>query len=475
MKKHPGYKPQVRKIRTPTFPEFVDMTPENPVGYDDLFSMVELDRVIAGDDVETLLGVILQKNVIGFAETEATMSDEDLRIAVLMTAKSIHLATDSFKELGFDLENDRNAISGAGRQKLSALARGLEAKAKKYGELPPFEQLSFTSQINVFDIMVAKSKLINASNIDSLEYEDTVASAKAFLGLEDEDDLEDLSGAVDLYLTQKRHLYLRSSLNPSGVKNETHRQLMSLNSVEMRTFVDTELKKYEDDWLGWYEEEPSSPEQQEEKELFAGQEVNFEILPPGTKIREYTEAVYNGLSESDKMLVDIERVSALEKIRDAMGRDRCYYVHGKQSGKTMADEDGEQVNEDYVGLVIQYHNTNGEIVDEDAIVISPIAKKHAGYLFRHDFSPHTSWRETLSKSKTVAKANGARPLKFTTVTGKDKYGAYVEKALELFTCRAEQFSSEYELKLKKNGEYMMRKRTDRSLGELAIRFSSIDM
>ncbi|MBC7943231.1 hypothetical protein H7X68_01900 [Candidatus Saccharibacteria bacterium] len=475
MNKHRNYKPQVRKTCPEKSPETGSAMPESLVGYDELFDMVEFEKVCAGDDVETLPGVMMLRNVSALSDRDTETNDEDMRLAALATVKAIHLSIDSFKEQGFDLEKDRNAMSGAGRSRLFEFVTGLTAKAKKYAELPPFEQLSFTAQMNLFDILVANRTLINVATVDSFENQDVVNSAKALFGVAGEDAHEAFGPVSNLYMAQKRRLYQKSALNPSGFKNETHRQLMSLNSPQVRAFVDMELEKYEDDWLSWYEDDPTSADKQAEKELFAGQEVNFEILPPGTKIREYTEAIYDGLSESDKALVDIERVSALEKIRNAMGRDRCYYVHGKQSGKTMTDESGGQVNADYVGLVIQYHNTIGEVDGEDAIVISPIAKKHAGYLFRHDFSPQTSWRETLSKSKTHAKANGARPLKFTTVTGKDKYDAYVEKALELFTCPVGQFSSEYELKLKKNGEYIMRKRVNRSLGELAVRISSVDL
>lgn len=466
MNKPKGYKPQVRKTRATHIvsnPEVVSI--EKPIEYRDIFDLLEVENVLNHGDVETLPGVMLLRNLIAMEEEDTVLTDVEVKISALLAAKSIHLALDGLRDMGFDVVRDRNVISGAERRKKIELITGFRSVAKRYSEMPPLRQLTFTAQLNLFDILVANNTMVNTATVDNALEESNITMMKAFLGLEVEDE-----GAVSTsqhYHAQKRRLYQQSELNPSDFKNKTHSLLMRINTPNVREFVESEFEKYENDWLSWYED-TNDLDESREAELFAGQEVDFTILPAGTSIREYAEAIFLDLTDQEKSYVDLERVNALERLRDELGRERCYYVHGKQTSATQIDESGNKVNEDYIGLVIQHFDHTGVVTGEDAIAISPIAKKHAGYLFRYDFSQDTSWRETLSQSKSDAKRIGARSLKFTSVTGKDKYDAFVEKALELFTCPSEQFSSEYELRLRKSGEYFMRKRSARTLGALAL-------
>lgn len=260
--------------------------------------------------------------------------------------------------------------------------------------------------------------------------------------------------------------------NPARFRRNTSRALHALRNPITREFVDTEVRQFEVLEQGEADSLQTMPEQppiEDQEGVFFGQEVDFTILPAGTNVREYTERLVAGLSAKERENIDLKRVGVLEALREQLGADRTYYVHG------VPNHDSETgVRKDYIGLVIQTHDRTGRVISEDAIAVSPLERRNAGYVFRQDYSIHTSWRETLSQRKDVARVNGARPLKFTEVEGRDKYEAYVDKALELLTCPAGQFGPDYDLYFQKSsGEYILRKKRVIRVGAKAVQAAQL--
>lgn len=237
----------------------------------------------------------------------------------------------------------------------------------------------------------------------------------------------------------------------------------------MVTFVETELARYDTDWLSWSEQDIEEENNEMLPTIEGGQELDFSILPEGTDIREYTENLCNSLTEQDRESVELRRVAVLEKLREVFGASTSFYIHGRPRGNVQTDN-GEAINEAYIGLVLQYHDPEGNVKAEDAIVVSPIKKRHAGYIVRHDepLGNLQGWRKILALPKKSAREHGARPLKFTQVTGRDMYEAYVAKAVELLTCPIGEFGSDYELRMNGDGSYRMRPRKLGRLAEMAM-------
>jgi ribosomal protein S17E len=207
-------------------------------------------------------------------------------------------------------------------------------------------------------------------------------------------------------------------------------------------------------------------------ETFAGQLLDYTILPEG-ELRDFTNKLFEGLSDADKARIDLRRVEVLKSLREHFGADNCHYVRGKPR-KTMNSDDGEQVNEEYIGLVIKHYDENKTIIGENVIVVSPVENKHAGYIARYDYSTDIGWRIILASPKHTARKQGARPLKFTSVAGMDKYDAYVQKAITLLTCDPNEFGPNFSLRLTQAGEYVMRLRPYKTLGEMAMRIATAE-
>ncbi|MBL8121452.1 hypothetical protein JNM87_01750 [Candidatus Saccharibacteria bacterium] len=199
--------------------------------------------------------------------------------------------------------------------------------------------------------------------------------------------------------------------------------------------------------------------------LIDGEQLDIDILPAGTKIREYVEGLISNLTESEKAKVDMRRVRTLQDLSDEFNVPGAYFVHGKPR-KVMQSEQGTDINSAYIGLVLPRYGEKGELVGEDVIAISPVARQHAAYLYRHDVSQR-GWQEVLAHDKTLAKQLGARPLKFTHIAGEDTFEQFKKKVKALFLCDPEEFSLRYSLQ-RKLGEYVLIPSVRRALGEVAI-------
>jgi hypothetical protein len=251
--------------------------------------------------------------------------------------------------------------------------------------------------------------------------------------------------------------------NPSSARYEAHKQLQALCSDDMIALVD------------YGEEVVRESYRRKEQEALVGeilqskkQELDYTILPAGTELREVAEQIANESSEYTKAHIDLERLAVLEKVRQRVGPEKCFLMRGKSSGKNMTDTDGTLINEDYIGLIMQHHDDYGNVVREDCLAVSPIARKHAGYIVRQDASEGISWREILALPKQEAiQYFNARRLRFDPVAGQNKYDAYVEKVDTLLSCDKEQFDREYVLR--RSGETYKMVHRGNPLGSLGLR------
>jgi len=203
---------------------------------------------------------------------------------------------------------------------------------------------------------------------------------------------------------------------------------------------------------------------EEKSENYPTQQLDFTVLPTGTDLHEFAAGIVERLSNHEKAHVDLDRVNVLATIRQYIGADRCYYAHGEKTGKQMLDSETETlIDEDYIVLVIQNLDDNGTTKHEDALAISPIAKKHAAYLTRSEASAG-NWREILSLPKSDARYFGARDLRFTGSTGRTPYSMMEEKIKALLECHPDDFDAK--LRMRHDGTYRLENCT-REVGKAA--------
>lgn len=454
-----------------------------PLDYDAILDLLEYDSIVRDDKSSTLPGLLFQRLVT--AVPSKSKDSPEIRESVAYTLISLQGAIDKLASLGYDLLSDKNALSGISKAAKHDFARlvlePLMVNGPKFSIGQDNQVMANTLRDITEDIIrsphdlreltsdsaiasIASLFMSNSSRLEKFAIQSAIG--------EERDITVSMSAtlptSLESSLDSKGDIFHRAALNPSAARGETQALLRKLCSPSARAFAEQEYSSFE----LWGEHDDKSGEDPESMtvtpELFAGEEVSFTLLPPGTELREYAEVLYKELSETEKPYFDPQRLDVLERLRDEMGRDRCYYVHGKSRKSKTLQEDGTYIREDYVGLVIQNIDPRGRIIGEDAIAVSPIAKKHAGYLVRHDFGSGEAWRNILSMPKAAAQSHGARPLKFTAVQGQDKYDAWVKKALELLTCPPAQFSQDYELRQRGDGEYKLVCRRQRRVGQQAL-------
>lgn len=475
MKKPKNYTPQVRTPRRTAESSPVAPEREPTAGYERLSEVLDISSAVFENPSEmstqTLSDLLMTRLLTPERVEDPSVAVADTKAMSLTVARSLIMADEWLLARDVDLAKDPSVMKTLGQYRTEQIAN---------------EQMKLTNKLTNLDIngrhdeyymsLALNPILITAvarsgpmPTVVEMYSDDTYIAMMKSKDLPQELSEEQLQRHASILGESMREYLRRVGDNPQRMRAQVGKLIGDLRTPELRAFIDKEIDKYDNDWLAWSEEDEA---EHSIENFFGGQEVDFSILPPGTDIREYTEQLYENLSEQNRAFVDLKRVEVLETLRGTLGKDRCYYVHGRQTGQLAHDENGVSVRPDYIGLVIQTHGTSGHVIGEDAIAISPVGKKHAGYLFRHDYSTTSSWRSTLSLSKSEARAIGARPLKFTNISGQDTYEAYVKKAMQLLTCPPEQFGKEYELRFAK-GEYALRKRTDRSLGERAIRASML--
>lgn len=458
--KHKSYVPQQRPVRQ----SVIESAPTREVEQAPVASYKHLAQVMdASDDWmnEGMMNSLAAHTYAKFMVIQGAQPGEKSvqamsETSLLFAAASLMHADKLFLDNGFDLGSDPALFTGASRAQRQNMSRSIEDAVatiftdESNGDNTEKNQLLKLSILTFAGTFIVNSKAASEALMEhghSRPYEKYRESVE---NLFTDEQLE----ALD-WLTQIRYAALKE--NPSRARRMASETLLALRNPELAAFIESELGSTQ----GPVEQQIDEPVQ---AEIFGGQELDFTILPRGTNLREYTEEIYEGLSARDREYVDLKRVETLEKIREIMGPERTYYVHGVAREKNNPD-----VQKNYVGLVIQNHDAKGQVVSEDALAVSPVAGKDAGYFFRSDYSTETSWRETLSLSKEAARAKGARPLKFTEVRGRDKYDAYVQKATELLTCPPHQFAPTFQLYFsERTGEYRLKERKVTDLGRSAL-------
>jgi hypothetical protein len=481
-----GYVPQQRSPRlvstSEPFPaEAVISTPEasfeDPM-YGELFGIMEVgkDGKIA-EEPHGIPAIHLKRHLDFIVPDGETPNRDDYKLAALLAAKNMIGGVTYLNTLRIDVLRNLKSITTASKPAKQAMLYRVHTDWQEAAQgLSYIEQLPYSGAGSIITALLTPKIPSLAMRVhyaaEGKSYVDQLMQHIASndeIGLSGEEGQNYIRHKLEQMIAFRALVARRSGENPSAYRPKLLNQLNKLTRSEMVTFVETELARYDTDWLSWSEQDIEEENNEMLPTIEGGQELDFSILPEGTDIREYTENLCNSLTEQDRESVELRRVAVLEKLREVFGASTSFYIHGRPRGNVQTDN-GEAINEAYIGLVLQYHDPKGNVKAEDAIVVSPIKKRHAGYIVRHDepLGNLQGWRKILALPKKSAREHGARPLKFTQVTGRDMYEAYVAKAVELLTCPIGEFGSDYELRMNGDGSYRMRPRKLGRLAEMAM-------
>jgi hypothetical protein len=167
-------------------------------------------------------------------------------------------------------------------------------------------------------------------------------------------------------------------------------------------------------------------------------EIDWEILPPGKLAEHAKDIVDSYTSETKKPTIDLERLTILEEIRRWWGEDKSYYRKGIRKGRRVIREDGKEQPDEYILLILQHFDEDGNVTHEDAIAESPIAGPNALYIQRYDVN-HWSWDELMQYPKGDVLAMGARAIKHETAEGHNIYQMMTEKVKSALGLSPENF------------------------------------
>lgn len=168
--------------------------------------------------------------------------------------------------------------------------------------------------------------------------------------------------------------------------------------------------------------------------------VDWEILPPGQLeefAREIVEAAQNN-GESTNPSIDLHRLQILEKIRHQHGVDTSYYAKGIRKTRRIIREGDLEQPDEYILLVLQKINEEGQLIGEDVIAESPISGPNALYVQRQDVNGW-DWRELMAYPKPDTRDMGARSVKHTVPEGRDLIEWMVEKVTMLLDSAPDEF------------------------------------
>ena len=464
-KKHQNYTPQKRNPRQ----RAVEMIHVNEIekpplaSYEYLADALGVREDWLSDSAAGSLGgyTCAKLLVADRIATYGSSDDSKSKELMLYAAKSLQYTDGLLLSAGYDLGENPSLFINMNRvMKQSTLQDVMDVlvAVTEDDENKERAALVYTSMLTIVGVFTSNAKSARIA-LEEHDARDVSSLMDTYI---DNDDEAFTDEQIDTLNTLSRARLVAVNENPSRARSYAAELLLKLRNPEVIAFIESELNALSGIHASEIEEQ--------RPEFFGAQEVDFTILPTGTNLREYTQAIYEKLTETERSYADIKRIEVLESIREVMGAERCYYVHGVPRSHSDSEAD---VQKNYIGLVLQNHDQAGCVISEDAIAVSPLAKKDAGYLFRSDYSTGSSWRDTLSLPKESARSKGARQLKFTEVRGRDKYEAYTQKAIELLTCPAYQFGPTFELYYsEKNGEYCLKERKKTELGRLAIEAAS---
>jgi len=421
---------------------------------DTLADMFEVEKVILGESPDTYLGSILSGITNALSQLGDIRLDNEEAIALIPELVAVaRSAAIKLSDKGFNRITNFNAISTTDFRILMTEFAKEYLKEKGLSR----ESVDFTTgEVRLDDqqgLQLAQQDAYNPqyNAISTLAtiYGMTKGSARQMQGYSIQ-----VGALQTLRETALGNIERSLRSNPSTLRRETTKTLRFIFSNDV-----TQMLEH----FG-YDERANSSDNLNIIDTPPVQELDFTVLPKGTDIYEYAASIVGRINEHDRARIDLDRLNVLMNIRAHVGEDRCYFAHGKKSGKQMIHPESETaVDEDYIALIMQSLNANGETIGEHALAISPIANKHAAYLVRQD-AVAGSWRELLSLPKQDARYFGARDLRFTGSSGHTPYLMMEEKIKALLQCPADDFHEK--LRMRSDGSYRL-ENNSREVGKAA--------
>ncbi len=167
-------------------------------------------------------------------------------------------------------------------------------------------------------------------------------------------------------------------------------------------------------------------------------QVQWEVLPPGSSLTDVARSIVEEkkLRAKKAFGVDFIRLQALENIRQYVGEHNSKYVRGSLKQRGIVRDGDKECPDEYILLLI--NGADGDV--ESVIADSPIVGPHAMYVYRRDTAQKGSkWETVFRLDKPDARQLGARAVKHTVPIDSNLVDTMTSKAMELLTCRAEDF------------------------------------
>jgi len=441
-KKHANYRPQQRRRTTETQNQNIESSdldhtndPEGTVNV--LADKFEIDKVVSHQNTNTYLGSVMSSVAVGgelLLESDRFSSDE-LRAIIPELVVAIREAALELADDGYNVVESHEIIP-----RRDSVPLFKKATEKQLNGIESLKHLIDSPSDELFNDE-ALEILNGLRQTAYLRLLRVYMLSKGMSRIAQEGKLE-LNVWEDYRDGSLKGLEREMSSNPSSVRRETTKDLQFIFSDEVSSMLD---------YFG-YIDDPLLPQQSIETD-YPIQELDFTVLPKGTDLYDFAHSIVDRVSEYQKAYIDLERVNVLNSIREYVGTERSYFAHGKKTGHHMINPETDSIiDEDYIVLIIQDLDNNGNTQGEHALAVSPIAKKHAAYLTRHDSSAG-NWREVLSLPKYEARYFGARDLRFTGSTGRTPYAMMEEKIKALLTCHPDDFHEK--LRMRADGTYRL--------------------
>lgn len=191
----------------------------------------------------------------------------------------------------------------------------------------------------------------------------------------------------------------------------------------------------------------------EQSPLLSTEEVlDWKILPPGS-LTDHAREIVESITENTGKLpvIDLRRLTILENIRKWWGEDRAYFARGiPRTGRKIHSDTDQELPDEYLMVILQHFDDDGNLVAEDAVAQSPIAGPHALYIQRQAVNGW-DWRELMAYPKHDTLSMGTRKLLHTVPEGEDLVANLTRKTQLLLESSSEDFTKIEFSGIKKDG------------------------
>jgi hypothetical protein len=431
--------------------------------FDDDLNEFDIDRLESkdfGDLVDEIAGELWESKdeVSGFGT-----SDKDPEIIEFISQvcgiTTLALASGSRKTYAKAEEHLSKLQKAYLGYELPAVGKISDLNDKDYAKLRrlktkrDFSAHKFKKDSNLVELL-SDISLDEQTFEDLLNYKETVG--------------DDWQGLVDKYciemITQINRGILKAS-NPK-INRAAAKEVAELTRKRLMIHKDfILLNDYLDEIEETKEVADANEDLIESNEMYV--ELDWTVLPDdeGELTQQAKDIVKQIESRSEetgrKADIDLDRLNILRNIREAWGKDRCYYARGTLGNRPKVNIAGKEYPDEYIVLVLQDINKDGNILTEHAIAESPVVGPNAMYVFRSDVSEGYNWRQVYSLPKRQARALGARRVKHTTSNGRSIVDELTDKVTCLLTATPEEFEN---VKFSSGKIYLAR-----SAGHLALK------